>query len=1500
MNWLFRCTSFIEQFELELDTRLREAIERKLHEISKRKVLLRTKTFEQYDGNVWVLKLTAPQNIRVVMEHQNIGGHTILFVREYISPGKYEPLWRKTMLPRIQEGIWPKQFPLTQDEIDKALNEINSHIIEISKKPMRPTLTPELKDWLVDFKASCSEFCIYESVHWLKFIESEFKDEWAQNVARAIRAVISSSSEVIETTITENIHLAKYKEDGIQIALIFEDTGLRDQKGDIRKILLHNCTINSSESKIQAMAKEQNALLNYDSSDYHLASDEVLKQVSSVAYKAYPDFALKDPAVWLSIERNKSTSNLALSPEQIGLLSKIDFPKFINGQAGSGKSTMLYYLFAEMCFRKLFDEIKGELVFLTENPELLKSSRHEVREILRLNPHYSTMLAEEDLLLDKVTDCFHSFDDFVYYKLLSDDERELFPIDKMIKFPQFKNAYLNSELADSIKRRYSPEISWFIITTFIKGYHWGGYVIPEKEQNSLSFSVLFTSLSRGDSLGIDNETFKGVYHNVWKFYKRLQEKGYWDRLDIVRHISKTYGDAIDRKWVVFCDEAQDFTRIELQLLIRVSEYARHDLSSQKLVPIVFAGDPFQTVNPTGFSLANLKKLFRHELCEQLNYSENSQRDIVEDLRLNYRSTPEIVNMANIIQFIRYKYLNNDDLAEPQSAKHRSSNSHPKLFFFSQNSELFDKLRYDIILIPSDDDKKEQLDFWSSSGWNSNEANLKCAVSAKGAEYDRIILYRFGDEFCRQFGNSFLSQIFSNPSFFDQQTDSKKFSIGFFFNKLYVSITRAKSEIIVIESADSGSKSFWEVILKDSNLQKAIDKSDRWSSVNKENFLDIASSSTMIIASDVNTALKNAEEEFSKALLYRDPDRMRTAANLYKQSNSPQKSKLALAYSMRFEKKWQEASRLFKELDYSKEYMEMLWISGDWRNILSFTEQFSSRDKELSVKMLVARLMMNKDISFNFLTQDLLSNINAIKQEANYPDIKWFDSFELQIIRAFTLIDINLIGMSNPTIFLADALIKYHIQSKPALSSAAEYLYSISSYNHAVTIWNSIEHIDHEKFYIASLQIMHTDPSTPIFYLHKLGKYDEIKSLYSSLGNAIKKEYLKLVADSYIKTDAFEGALASADIDMAKAVYDTVGFDSRRTRVALQALDTCMKKGECNCANIVDNPFLNKLLQLFNKNAKWKKLSISSFDNRESRRQSESIFTNAYNSDSDLRKCAEFILSIISRTSLVPENLIIEDPSYRFYDNLPVLYIEHIFAVGKSSLHFNIYELSSSLERMCGRFVDILRIYDEILLKMSSLSNEEKKWLFTRWLKVKVKSIRRNDRDIKPEIILSRIDEEVRKKLPPYRKDVPSLEIIETFDAYPSFDKHINTLPFIITSVTETENKQVFIEPEKVIPNLTILDSNQPTDIANNFQQPFIDAPQNSSEDVLSNSVLNMAPPKDLEMLQRENSILKERIDSLQNIIVSKDDLLKAKDAQIESKNSELQLAKEMIALLRQK
>jgi superfamily I DNA/RNA helicase len=97
-----------------------------------------------------------------------------------------------------------------------------------------------------------------------------------------------------------------------------------------------------------------------------------------------------------------------------------------------------------------------------------------------------------------------------------------------------------------------------------------------------------------------------------------------------------------------------------------------------------------------------------------------------------------------------------------------------------------------------------------------------AISAKGLEFKKVILYKFGEECNRSVWN------------LKSQGIDQRVKVEYFFNKLYVAASRATEHLFVVDS-EKGDRQLWQYASDEALLQamlKYARASDRWEIVFK--------------------------------------------------------------------------------------------------------------------------------------------------------------------------------------------------------------------------------------------------------------------------------------------------------------------------------------------------------------------------------------------------------------------------------------------------------------------------------------------------------------------------------------------------------------------------------------------------------------------------------------------------------------------------------------------
>ncbi|MEZ4967668.1 MAG: hypothetical protein R2791_20665 [Saprospiraceae bacterium] len=565
--------------------------------------------------------------------------------------------------------------------------------------------------------------------------------------------------------------------------------------------------------------------------------------------------------------------------------------------------------------------------------------------------------------------------------------------------------------------------------------------------------------------------------------------------------------------MIVCDELQDFTKVEAQLLIKLSRYSDFDLTKIDRVPIIFAGDPFQTVNPTGFNLTQIKNLFWSEIVDNLHV-QIDVNNILSNLQNNYRSTPEVVNLSNVILYIRHRFLNQDELDRPQTPRKNSNGRSPSIFRLEESESvgLEEKLKYAIYIAPCN--QGEEYIYKQNDDWLKDEMVLKSAALAKGSEYPIVCIYKFGEEFVREFGEEFMHKLFSIEDFYDSLSQGDQFRVNFFFNKLYVAITRAQEELFILDTTN-GSRFFWKS-LRSQLLLKDEDK--EW---NELKVMEIYTEGNYASVGnfDFKVALRNAENDKEAGLLYADKDKMRDAAKMYNSLGSDYKDhfEFCLAKALEFERNYKEAGDKFKKcmlreegFDRKESASNCYWIGGYWTDLIDL--HGDDADKQIyKLRNAVARLMLDRSFDIQILIDYPERIQSAIREDKScVGKIDWEPKFYERLIY---YIKANKKTFTGRTSDLAQALNRFDKKSPDMRSLIADLYYEDKNYQKALEKWQEIDELEHHKYWRSAAETYSIkDPEKAIYYLHKLKEDDRIIEIYYNRPGDLSNDSLMIIID----------------------------------------------------------------------------------------------------------------------------------------------------------------------------------------------------------------------------------------------------------------------------------------------------------------------------------------------------------------------------------------------------
>ena len=202
-------------------------------------------------------------------------------------------------------------------------------------------------------------------------------------------------------------------------------------------------------------------------------------------------------------------------------------------------------------------------------------------------------------------------------------------------------------------------------------------------------------------------------------------------------------------------------------------------AKNKTRKILLAGDPNQIINPTFFKIGRLTKLF---YLYGYHYE-------IERLNENFRNSINIMKMNNIVNEI----INDKLPARKEEDRQFEITKNNKTGIIEQVEATEDNLKIifseldasaKVALIVSDDEKKQHL---------KQKYNCKNAFTIsefKGKEFDNIIAYNILSDYADIYEEVYKKEILKEGHY------------SYYFNRFYVSITRANYNLVLIEEKET--------------------------------------------------------------------------------------------------------------------------------------------------------------------------------------------------------------------------------------------------------------------------------------------------------------------------------------------------------------------------------------------------------------------------------------------------------------------------------------------------------------------------------------------------------------------------------------------------------------------------------------------------------------------------------------------------------------------------
>jgi hypothetical protein len=1007
---------------------------------------------------------------------------------------------------------WQTHNNVTEQDKNNINLWIHSVISEEKDREKLPEIDPDFIPLTssLDFTQIENDIDVWETESW---IDSIFDDDYDTVYDLVCFAAISFKPD----TKTVNSEF--------DIEIIGNDLFKVSRKNRESYILFSNVNSNN-DKKIAILIYHSNVDGGYEKAlELYKLQENRIESLRKLIKRSYPSYLVIDMSMWKSIQKDEN-SNLSLSPEEIELLKESSYPLFINGQAGSGKTTMLLYITAKYLQS---DYVQGKkILYLTYNEMLLQNAKKSVSDLLKKNSQ--AIEKPKEYKLDEI---FYDYKKFML-NMLDPVEKKRFEQEKYIAFNDFESKFQVAIIPN--KEKYSSNLVWHVIRSYIKGYF-------SPEWNELT-ADLYKKLPKKEKTVLD-ASYEYIYEYYWvKWYKKLcNEEGYWDNQDLAKFILNKKIENFHKYGVIICDESQDFTKIEIEIIFRLSVFTKFNLNKVENLPIILAGDPFQTINPTGFRWEHLKTSLREKMrelnCSQLNV-------YFKELKNNYRSSNGIVGFSNRIQSLRKKILNvSIDLQKVWKFEKKDEIELPIFIDIEEiDKVLMNKYRDTYKIIP--EERSSQIlnsKIYSElceiiDPEKSSESTLFGVYDVKGFEYDTVLIINFGKYFIEKILKSNnitdLSQFIEKN---DEENDNL-IEVSYFLNKLYVAVTRAKKHLYIIDTKES-KKKFWDLL---NELEFENDSDDL--------ILKFSEGDKSLFEKLLNEI--NAKDLEDYGMYNQDAEALKRAANIYNSKADSENEIRCRSYMYKYKKQYEMAGSLFEQIKLFDEASKCYFYVRNWVAL----DRLLKDDR---CRLSNSEAIITKYITGHIILDDLITERENIQK---------FDYVELIY---------HKISEDSKTLNHADFmydLLPYvknvpNENSKIFIEKAANIFFLNKIYSKSIECWDFVDNVMHDEYYIAKISI--EKDQDRIKWLFKLNKFDQIVDIIcSTKKDIILPENIKIYGVALFKLKKFDeffqlnlqfndireiilkyGNEYSSDIEFSKALVDWLHKLNEEERYSLR-------------------------------------------------------------------------------------------------------------------------------------------------------------------------------------------------------------------------------------------------------------------------------------------------------------------------------------------------------------
>ncbi|MDR0682840.1 MAG: ATP-binding domain-containing protein [Dysgonamonadaceae bacterium] len=1004
-------------------------------------------------------------------------------------------------------------------------------------------------------------------------------------------------------------------------------------------------------------------------------------EISRLARRSYPQYLILDEDLWYDIEKDEQ-SNFTLSNEEIEVLTSISgekaFPLFIKGRAGSGKSTILQYLFVEYFSRYL--SYKGSVlppVYFTYNKKLLEQAGKFVFGLLKKNSNFIEISDNFDKnnLKQKLDPLFKELQS---YLLSLVNEKDKFLSHSYVNYSVFTVLWNEKFKTDKTAiKEYPPDLSWHIIRTYIEG------IDPEDYLDMDDYDSL-----EKDQKTVSKEIYTKVYKVVWEWYHNFKkEKNMWDDQDLVRYIIEL--DLAKPGFSgIFCDEAQDFTRIEMEVIYRLSIFSDRDLPVQYIskIPFAFAGDELQTLNPTGFRWDALTALFTEKFILSVYPDTKKQTKLnFRELKNNYRSFPSIVKFCNALQLFRAQRFDILGLL-PQEPWENDGSSSTVARFEPNAAPFWEGIRQKtdtVFIIPCNEGEE--------ISWIRNDPilckNIKIendtpdipvlsANLSKGLEFNRVVVWKFG-------GYDGIGRLLNPP---ENEDAAQRLPLEYHINKTYVAISRAKKKLYIADT-DDGVKNLWQVTkddkLIDTYLSNINKSQENWSSDNLDTYFEGTekdfSDNEQINQEDI------AKQFMENGLVSKNSFLLRQASRIYTSLSRGQLAAKCEGVADIFNNNYIAAGDQFCKGGWIDYAVNAYWLGNKFNpdDFIGFKKIVETADEKSGQTFyyVLASAVVDADQSAISNFVEFISKLKKEDPQKNLIEEDWYPIklfYEIFSNSINKIVDIIIKKGFSVKKFL-EVFVSVHDKKIGDISTEklAELAFALKEYKTALDYWDKSSNRNEKSYKIAEMQIK--DFPENIEFLYESKEYEKIVDEFSKFNGELTDENLMIAVNSLFMVNHSEDAFRHI-VNFNKAEYFKTTLKECAEHISSQD-----KKVITLCY---------KMAQIADEN--WKQVL--------------NIISEARNNEIK----AVYIAAAIARTKTLPK----QQPSIQksISDYLKKEIIENFNNVP----HSLILDAGTAIEK-AGRRIDSLKFYECAMNRFSDKENKQlcvERWIHAKELQAK--------------------------------------------------------------------------------------------------------------------------------------------------------------------------------------